>query len=83
MVINRERVKALLDCRRVSVIKLDTVDLVIDTTGIRLIGSDTENRVECAIIRMLNYADESNRSIADCIASECDNFGSVVSYVFV
>lgn len=83
MVINRERVKALLYCRRVSVVRLDIVDLVIDTTGIRLIGSDTENRVECAIIRMLNYADESNRSVADSIASECDSFGSVVSYVFI
>jgi hypothetical protein len=33
--------------------------------GIRLIGNDTENRIEAALIGVLDYADEERRTVAD------------------
>ena len=35
--------------------------------GVRLVGNDTDNRIEAACIGVLNYADESKRTVADVV----------------
>lgn len=42
----------------------DTSPVII---GIRLVGSDIHNRIEAALIGVLNYADESRRTVADVV----------------
>lgn len=35
--------------------------------GIRIVGNDTDNRIEAACIGVLSYDDESRRTVADVI----------------
>lgn len=62
-----QRVLSIIDSenRRTAANKLQSVDFVFDTTGIRIIGDDDLNRIEAACVGVLNYADESMRTVVD------------------
>jgi len=35
--------------------------------GVRIVGNDIDNRIEAACVGVLNYADESKRTVADVV----------------
>lgn len=35
--------------------------------GVRIVGNDTDNRIEVACVGVLSYADESKRTVADVV----------------
>lgn len=58
---------------RCSVSKLEHVDMCFAekdspiVLGIRIVGNDIDNRIECACVGVLSYADEDKRTVADVV----------------